>query len=204
VNSEEISKLLRPYVQLVPEQLAHTFTYINILMKWNARVNLTAIRNPQEIVQRHFGESYYAARHLLGSESIDTVVDVGSGAGFPGIPLAIFCPGSRVTLIESNGKKAAFLNEVVRTLGLPNVTVFSQRAEVFAEKAKLVTMRAVEHFELSLPLAAGLVEDQGRLGLLIGAGQAEAVAQLAGPLSWAAPVQMPGGHSRVLLIGVKT
>lgn len=204
MNSEEISQLLRPYVQLAPEQLASTLIYINIMTKWNTRINLTAIRNPQEIVRRHFGESYFAARHLLGSESTDTVVDVGSGAGFPGIPLAIFSPGSRVTLIESNGKKAAFLNEVVRALSLPNVTVFSQRAEVFTGKARLVTMRAVEHFEASLPLAAGLVDDQGRLSVLIGAGQAETAARLAGHLSWAPPVPMPGGHSRVLLIGTKT
>ncbi len=96
--------------------------YLALLMKWNARMNLTAARKPEEIVRRHFVESIFAARQI--PKQAKTLLDFGSGAGFPGIPIAICRPKIGVTLAESQGKKAAFLREAVRTLGL--------RAEVWA------------------------------------------------------------------------
>ena len=94
-------------------------------------MNLTAIRDSEEIVTRHFGESYFSAQAFLEDDWAGTVVDFGSGAGFPGIPLAIVRPKASVALIESNGKKAAILREVVRGLGLKNVEVFCGRGEAF-------------------------------------------------------------------------
>jgi 16S rRNA (guanine527-N7)-methyltransferase len=202
VQIEEVVQLLQPFAQLDQEQLESTLTYVNVLLKWNARMNLTAVRKPEEMVQRHFGESFFAARHWLAEEQMRSVVDVGSGAGFPGLPMAVFSPSCKFTLIESNGKKAAFLNEVIRSLELRNAKVFSQRAETYPEKADLVTMRAVEAFESVLPTALGLVAVGGRLGLMIGTGQVQSVQKVSG-LAWHHPISVPGGHSRVLLTGTK-
>jgi 16S rRNA (guanine527-N7)-methyltransferase len=201
VDPATIAALLRPFVELSSEQLAQTSMYVDLLLKWNAKVNLTAVRNPDEIITRHFGESFFAAARLAPLR--DTAIDLGSGAGFPGLPLAMFTPHVQVTLIESNGKKAAFLSEVISALGLGNARVFSQRAESYPAKADLVTMRAVEKFERALPVALDLVRDGGRLALMIGASQVARAKMLAAQLRWQEAVAIPGGHSRVLAVGTK-
>ena len=198
-----IAELLKPFARLSESQLQTTSIYIDILQKWNARVNLTAIRDPEQIVTRHFGESYFSSHALLDKDEgwSGTIVDLGSGAGFPGIPIAISRPNAPVTLIESNGKKAAFLGEVVSQLRLANVTVFCGRGEAFGRKADLVVMRAVESFELALGVATGLVDTGGRLGLLIGQGQVQAAKAQEPRVQWHAPVPIPVSKSRVLLVG---
>ena len=94
-----IVELLAPYLEgesLSPVQLQQITTYLDGLMKWNARMNLTAVRDPEQIVTRHFGESLFAARHLFpDAVAVSTLADVGSGAGFPGLPIAIARPGYR-------------------------------------------------------------------------------------------------------------
>jgi 16S rRNA (guanine527-N7)-methyltransferase len=118
VDPARISALLEPFLDrpLSPIQLDQTSIYIDLLQRWNARVNLTAVRNPEEIVTRHFGESFFLARHVFpeadralerdcskrGARSSQLVVDLGSGAGFPGLPLKIWWPEIHLTLIESN------------------------------------------------------------------------------------------------------
>src|SRR5450755_2213230 len=112
-------------------------TYIDLLLRWNARINLTAVRDPDHIVTRHFGESFFLARHLFpehvgtaapgcpaeqGSATV-RAIDIGSGAGFPALPLKIWSPAIHLTLVESNHKKAAFLREVVRELRLTDINV---------------------------------------------------------------------------------
>ncbi len=206
MDTATITRLLRPFVELEESQIADISTYIDLLLKWNARINLTAVRNPEEIVTRHFGESFFTAKFLLplgvkGKAHEETVIDLGSGAGFPGLPLAMFAPAIQVTLIESSHKKAAFLNEVIFALGLKNARVFSQRAEVYPSKADLVTMRAVEKFERSLAVALGLVAQLGRVALMIGISQVSQAKASASDVNWADPVAIPGGHSRVLLVG---
>jgi 16S rRNA (guanine527-N7)-methyltransferase len=221
VDIDEIAALLHPFAELTPQQLADTLTYINLLQKWNARINLTAVRNPQEVVTRHFGESFFAARILLPKDLLDkglldkdllakavhsqgdktTVTDLGSGAGFPGLPMAMFAPHANVTLIESNGKKAAFLNEIIRALNLKNATVFSHRAEEYSHPSSLVVMRAVEKFESSLLLAATLVEPGGRLAIMVSHPQVKHATSLVPQCTWQEPISIPGGHSRVLLAG---
>jgi 16S rRNA (guanine527-N7)-methyltransferase len=165
---------------------------------------LTAVRRPEEIVTRHFGESFFAAARLLPSGESRSVIDLGSGAGFPGIPLAMLASQAKVTLIESNSKKASFLNEVIRTLNLNNVTVFNQRGESYPGKAELVIMRAVEKFDSSLVVASRLVKSGGRLALMIGKGQLERAQGSDPELLWSQPIEIPGGHSRVLLVGTKS
>lgn len=203
VDIDAIARLLRPYAELSAEQLALTSQYLDLLLKWNARVNLTAVRDPQQMITRHFGESFFAAAHLIGRNWQGRVIDVGSGAGFPGLPIAMWAPAAQVTLIESNGKKAAFLNEVIYSLGLKNAKVFSRRAEEFADKAELVTMRAVEKFQSVLPIALRLVAEGGRIGLMIGVAQVQVAKDQSRGFIWGEPVTVPGGHSRVLLVGIK-
>ncbi len=201
METARIADLLRSFAQLTDNQLHSTSTYIDLLMKWNARVNLTAIRDPEEIVTRHFGESYFVAQNFVNEEWSESVIDFGSGAGFPGIPIAILRPKAAVTLVESNGKKAAFLAEVRGQLGLKNVELFRGRGETMVKQADLVVMRAVEDFEQVLGVAAGLVRAEGRLGLLIGKSQHERATELLPSLSWIEPVPIPHSDSRILLVG---
>ena len=203
VDTATIAGLLRPFAEPNPAQLGQTAAYLNLLLKWNAKVNLTSVRDPRQMITRHFGESYFAARELLSSEPAATVIDLGSGAGFPGLPLAMFEPAVQVTLIESNAKKVAFLNEVIAALRLGNVRVVRQRAEDYAGSADLVTMRAVERFEAAARIAIRLVLPGGRLALMIGASQVGAAKQAVGELAWSTPREVPVSHSRILLVGTK-
>jgi len=143
-----IAELLEPFLapgderlttndhQLTTNDLDQISTYIDLLLRWNARINLTAIRDPEQIVTRHFGESFFLARHLFppatAHRPLTTVLDLGSGAGFPGLPIKIWEPSIHLTLVESNHKKAAFLREVARALTLTDINVIAERAESLA------------------------------------------------------------------------
>jgi 16S rRNA (guanine527-N7)-methyltransferase len=177
-------------------------SYVDLLLKWNARMNLTAIRDPEEIVTRHFGESLFAARQLFpDTQASGRVADIGSGAGFPGIPVALFRPCLSVTLIEAHGKKATFLREVVRSLELKNVTIMTVRAEEYGGAADVVMMRAVEQFASILPFSAHIVSPGGRLACLFGSPQVEeAKAVLGAEWSSGSAVYFPGSTQRVLWI----
>ena len=209
MDSRRIAELLAPFLQSPPgppaalsdAQLGQVSAYLDLLLRWNARINLTAVRDAEQMVTRHFGESLFAARVLLAPGARASVIDLGSGAGFPGLPLKIFAPAVALTLIESNQKKAAFLKEVVRTLRLANVDVFAGRGEEFSATADLVTLRAVERYEQALGVAARMVAPGGRLGLLVGAPQAERTPQLLPGFGWQAPVAIPQSSARVLLVG---
>jgi len=201
VDIAVIDRLLEPFDKLDEQQLRATSIYIDLLLKWNARVNLTAVRDAEEIVTRHFGESFFAAKVLGAQGSAHSVIDLGSGAGFPGIPMAMLMPEAQVALIESNQKKSTFLKEVAFALGLKNVSVFAGRGESYPGKASLVTMRAVERFDKVLPTAVGLLEPAGRIALMIGAGQAATARTLAQKVEWNEPISLPGGHTRILMWG---
>jgi len=198
-----IAEVLRPFAELQSQDLSSISIYIDLLMKWNSRINLTAVRDPEQMLTRHFGESFFAAKNLMKRDWQGSIVDVGSGAGFPGIPLTMWACAAQVSLIESNAKKAAFLYQLIRSLELKNAKVFLGRAEIFAEEPDLVTMRAVEKFENVLPVAAGHIAPGGRVALMIGAAQVETARRLCPKLGWMDPVAVPGGHSRVLLVGIK-
>ena len=195
---------------LTEAQLQQIATYLDLLLRWNSRVNLTAVREPEQIITRHFGESLFAERHLFPNLSVEQqppvppqLFDFGSGAGFPGLPIKIRAPYVELTLIESNHKKATFLREVIRTLDLGSAEVFSGRAEDFRHQANVVTLRAVERFERSVPIASGMVAPGGRLALLIGESQISR-ARIIGPaFRWQAPTPIPLSSNRLLLIGVK-
>lgn len=159
MTADSIGKLLEPYVGVSgrpsgewpsggidwPVIQDKLLIYLELIMKWNARINLTAIREPEEIVQRHFGESLFVGAQLGKCE---TLMDYGSGAGFPGIPMQLLRPEVQVTLAESNRKKAAFLSEVVRSLDL-RTEVWAGRVEAMPAEWQfdVVAIRAVDRME---------------------------------------------------------
>ncbi len=218
----QISRLLSPYFKASPGSdespsalLDDLATYLELLLRWNERMALTAVRTEAEIVTRHFGESLFAARVLLQAVPEVAVpplslADLGSGAGFPGLPIALYAAHRNLalatTLIESNQKKAAFLREVARTLSLGSVQVQVTRVEPLTPDAELgqfdiVTMRAVERFDEALPVAAGMCAPGGRLAILIGSAQVEKAHAVAPSIIWDTSHPIPESRDRVLLIG---
>jgi 16S rRNA (guanine527-N7)-methyltransferase len=219
MDSARISALLEPFLEspLSPNQLEQISTYIDLLLRWNARINLTAIRDPEEIVPRHFGESLFLARHLSPAAEPETeaagshaarsskpihVVDLGSGAGFPALPIKIWAPQIHLTMIESNHKKAAFLREAVRALTLTNVDVIADRAEVVAAAfapADAVTFRAVEKFHQVLPLATKFLSPGATMAILISESQQDQL-QTVSSIDWTS-IHVPQSHQRILVLG---
>jgi 16S rRNA (guanine527-N7)-methyltransferase len=208
VDTARIAALLEPFIgtSLTEVQLQQISTYIDLLQHWNARINLTAVRKEEEIVTRHFGESLFMARHLFpeahSQATAPHVLDIGSGAGFPAIPLKLWAPQIHLAMIESNHKKAAFLREVARALTLTNVNVITERTEALlqrqtAPKADVVTLRAVEHFEAILPQAIAFLAPAGRLALLISESQLLSLTTL----KWSSPIPIPNSVQKILAIG---
>jgi 16S rRNA (guanine527-N7)-methyltransferase len=168
LSEPRISVLLEPYLgSFSPPSSLYTqlSAYLDLLLKWNTRTNLTAIREPEEIVRRHFGESLFTGQHLPARLPVDaTLLDFGSGAGFPGLPIQLLCPNLRVTLAESQGKKASFLREAIRTLNLPT-EVWPARVETMPPERRfdIVTLRAVDHMQQALATAKPRVATGGWL-----------------------------------------
>ena len=168
LSDTRIAALVEPYLggaAVRPELISQLSVYLDLLLKWNARTNLTAIREPEEMVRRHFGESLFAGVHLGRRLAVDAaVLDFGSGAGFPGIPMQLLHPELRVTLAESQGKKASFLREAVRTLGL-RTEVWAARVDTLPANRRFgaVTLRAVDHMQQALADARGRVAPGGWL-----------------------------------------
>ncbi len=239
VDASRIAELLRPFLcdsddaHLPPRLAANISTYIDMLLRWNARLNLTSVRDPEQIVTRHFGECLFAARLLFPgppdvrgraalqgrvptkkapgalapadndqqSATSDRVADLGSGAGFPGVPLKLWAPEISLTLIESSQKKAAFLRELTRALTLTDIDIQNVRAETLSPKSfDVVTLRAVERFDTILPVAATLVKPSGRLALLIGSAQLDRARTILPDWSWSPPAPIPLSSSRIVSI----
>jgi 16S rRNA (guanine527-N7)-methyltransferase len=173
---DRIAHLIAPYLGGAPAPTNLTTQlsiYLDLLLKWNAKTNLTAIREPEEIVRRHFGESLFAGLHLGKRLTPDatlpdaTLLDFGSGAGFPGLPIQLLHPNLRVTLAESQGKKASFLREAVRTLHLPT-EIWAARVETMPPTRRFdaVTLRAVDNMQQALADARTRVTAGGWLATL--------------------------------------
>jgi 16S rRNA (guanine527-N7)-methyltransferase len=211
MDAARIAELLAPFLGadgLSARQLDQVSAYLDRLTRWNARMNLTSVRDPEQIATRHFGESFFAAKQLLGREepAPKSATDIGSGAGFPGLPIKIFAPSLRMRLIEAQHRKAIFLREVIRDLRLEDCEVVAERAEALAQaepgSADLVTLRAVERFTEILPTASQLTSNKGRIGLLIGREQATTAAATLN-FEWQREVRVPFSLSRIILIGRK-
>jgi 16S rRNA (guanine527-N7)-methyltransferase len=163
------ASILAPYLGSYPPPdglYPQLSSYLDLLLKWNARTNLTAIRDPDEIVRRHFGESLFAGVHLAQKLAPDaTLLDLGSGAGFPGLPIQLLLPNLRVTLAESQNKKATFLREAIRTLQLPT-QIHAARAETLTTQFDAITLRAVDNMPAALAAAHPLLAPNGWLAIL--------------------------------------
>jgi len=181
----------------VSSALAERFgAYAALLMRWNARMNLTAVRDEVGILRRHFVESIACARLL--PPGIGDLLDFGSGAGFPGIPIALCRDEIAVTLVESQGKKAAFLREAVRVLSL-KVRVHGGRGEALGERFDCVTLRAVDRMGEAVRSASGLVGNGGWLALLTTVSDEAAVRGWADPaFVWEKNHALPGSAERIL------
>ncbi|WP_298577422.1 16S rRNA (guanine(527)-N(7))-methyltransferase RsmG [uncultured Luteimonas sp.] len=167
--------------------------YLALLQRWNATYNLTAIRDPRQMVTLHLLDSLAMHPFLAG---IDTLADLGTGPGLPGIPLALALPDLRVTLVESNGKKARFLREAVRALRLDNARVAESRAEALDEPGRYaaITARALATLPDILAVGGHLVAPGGRLLAMKGVRPDEEIAAL--PPGWQLqavhPLTVPG------------
>lgn len=184
---------------LDPETAVKFEAYLSLFLLWNERLNLSAIRDQEGILSRHLIESIIV-EHML-PENIRTLLDFGSGAGLPGIPIALCRPEIAVTLAESQNKKAAFLQEAVRTLGI-QAKVHAQRAEALPSAFDCVILRAVDKMPEAVAAAVKLVAPSGWLALMTTGPELPKLQAAAGTeISWSEPIPLPNGNHRILALG---
>lgn len=186
---------------LPAEIRAHLLDYLGLLLRWNAAYNLTAVRDPAQMVTRHLLDSLAILPFVRG----DSLADLGSGAGLPGLVLAIAAPGRRVVLVDANGKKARFLREAARSLGLSQVRVEQQRVEDLRGTFDCVTARAFATLADMLTWGGHLLAPDGIWLAMKGPGAADELAGLPAGfvLRAAQPLQVPGldASRQLLLLG---
>lgn len=181
------------------ETAAQFESYLSLFLRWNDRLNLSAIRDEEGILSRHIIEAIEVACKL--PEAIKTLLDFGSGAGLPGIPIALCRPEIAVTLAESQNKKAAFLQEAVRVLGI-SAKVHPGRAEALASAFDCVTLRAVDKMPKAVAAAVPLVAPGGWLALMTTGAELATLRTAAGAeFSWIEPVSLPYADDRILALG---
>ena len=204
MSGDVVEKALREFqVELTPAQVTSVQRYVAMLLAWNEKVNLTAIHDPLEVLYRHFCESMYAAAAV--PLQAGRLADVGSGGGFPGLALKIARPELQVFLIESNVKKATFLAEVVRDLGLSDARVLvSQYEELGEEVAPLdfVCSRALGEFDKFLAWAHSDRIAANRAILWVGARDIDGIRRITG-WGWKDPIPIPRSLQRILLVGTR-
>ena len=152
--------LLEMNIELNQEKIEKFYQYMQLLLEWNEKINLTAITKPEEIILKHFVDSLTIAKYIKEKE---TIIDIGTGAGFPGIPIKIYRENSKVILVDSLNKRVNFLNTVIKELKLEDIETIHSRAEElgrnknYREKFDIVTSRAVANLstlsEYLLPFA---------------------------------------------------
>src|ERR1700730_416112 len=203
-SESTIRKALSEFqIDVNTNQIAQIQEYIRLLLVWNEKVNLTAIRDPLEILYRHFCESMFATKVVeLGQCRL---ADIGTGGGFPGLALKILLPEAQVILVESNIKKATFLAEVVRALGIGGANVLVSRYEELGDEIAPIDFlltRALGEFEVFLKWAASERVDSKRVILWVGAADVEEVRKRS-QWAWESAVTVPQSLRRVLLIGTR-
>jgi 16S rRNA (guanine527-N7)-methyltransferase len=216
VNSDEQNLLVRTArqwgLQLGERQLAQFETYVAELQHWNTQLNLTAVAGTHEIVTRHLLDSLSIATLWAGQAQPARLIDIGAGAGFPGVPLKILLPGMALTLVESVAKKAAFLEHLLRALGLADTSVLTARAEQLGhdpaqrERYDVATARAVAELRVLAEYCLPFVRVGGAL-VAPKSAQVEdelaaaqpAIQLLGGRVATVQPVRIEGEPTRVLV-----
>jgi 16S rRNA (guanine(527)-N(7))-methyltransferase RsmG len=190
-----LEKELRPWLVLSSSQIHSLWEHYEILLRWNNRINLTSIPAGEEMVIRHYCESLFLGAHMPITSDGASVLDLGSGAGFPGVPLAIQHPTWRITLLESNQRKAVFLKESTRLL--PNISVLARRAESASGGFDWLVSRGVDARDVlkNVPVLARSV------GLMLSQDDFLAVQHFPA-IAWSEPVRLPWGDRRLCVFGV--
>lgn len=204
LSAETIQRALAQFDLAINEQqVVYIQQYMSLLLAWNDKINLTAIRDPLEILNRHFCECMYAAQAVPVENG--RLADVGSGAGFPGIPLKIIRPNLQTFLVESNMKKATFLAEVLRNIELPDTKVLVSRYEDLGEELApldFVCSRAVGEFAPFLQWAASEAVAAKQVILWISGRDLDAVRKTK-TWDWREPIPVPQSLRRYLLVGAR-
>jgi 16S rRNA (guanine527-N7)-methyltransferase len=198
-----LSALAEFKITVTHRQVQQIQQYISVLLKWNDKINLTAIRDPREILYRHFCECMYAAVAVPVENG--RLADVGSGGGFPGLPLKILRPDLQVFLIESSVKKATFLAEVSRDLELTDLRVLVNRFEDVAEDVApldYVCARALGEYAPFLDWAGSEAIAARTVVLWIGGRDLDEIKKMDG-WNWREPIPVPQSLRRLLLVGTK-
>jgi 16S rRNA (guanine527-N7)-methyltransferase len=195
--SAEFGQLLDPVlnalqIDLNDRQRRLLEQHFGLLLRWNQKINLTSLHDPKEIVRRHFGESLFLASAL--PNGCASLIDIGSGAGFPGIPIAVCRSGWQVTLVESVGKKVVFLKEASRYLA--NVSVWHGRLEDMKGSFEWAAVRAVRLAGLQRLLERCAT----KIAVLVSKRQIPELSTIRG-ITWSAALLMPWDPGRALVIG---
>ena len=206
LNETRLRQLLDPFgLDLSTAQADQVLAYLNLLCRWNQKINLTSIRDPEECVTRHFGESLFLSRHM---EIHGHLLDIGSGAGFPGLALKIAFPAISVTLLEPVAKKRAFLKEAARVCDFGQVAVRADRLEDLVcatppPAFDFATMRAVGNLQVLVPIAAQCLKPNGNILLWLTQDQAASLASIESGLAWANPLPIPLSRTGVIWRGTR-
>ena len=202
LSNDTISRIFQPYGITAPVRLCDQIrAYIDLLLRWNQRTSLTTVTDPEGILRFHFGESLLAVSAVPIRHG--RLADVGSGAGFPAVPIRMVCEGLSIILIESNQKKATFLAEVARELQLQNVEVRRSRMEDVSfgdEPVDFVTARAVRIDDEFLAWSQRSLSPAGSLILWLGEDHGSKIHERPG-WKWADPIRIPQSERRVILHG---
>ena len=191
--AEVLDREVGRWAPLSPRQISDLYAHCELLDRWNEKLSLTSLKLGPDLVVRHYCESLFLAAHLPWQVHAH-ITDIGSGAGFPGVPVAVLRPDWKVSLVESNQRKAVFLREATRHLS--NVSVIAQRAEELVEGFDWVVSRAVDPMEVvkNVPRLAS------RVGLLIGESALDGL-KSASAIAWAEPIRLPWGDRRICVLG---
>jgi 16S rRNA (guanine527-N7)-methyltransferase len=186
--------------ELSSEQLSRLFEHYQLLERWNRKMSLTSVKAGAEMVIRHYCESLFFGANIPGEAGAIpnaaslSIADIGSGAGFPGVPIAILRPAWKVSLVEANQRKAVFLRESTRSLD--NVSVLAKRAEDLSERFEWVVSRAVDP-KAVLALTPRLASN---FGLMLGEDDFLELKKVPN-IAWAEPIRLPWGDRRVCVYG---
>ena len=202
LSNSQIHRLLIPYQVDADDHLCDGIRrYIALLLKWNQRVALTTVTDPEQIVRFHFGESIFAASAVPIRDG--RLADVGSGPGFPSIPISMVNTSLNVVSIESNLKKSTFQSEVIRSLGLTNVALYRGRMEDYDPSSlrfDFISARALGMFDELLAWSRNSLSEIGNVVLWLGEADVERLNRDQ-TWAWLEPIKIPDSDRRFLLVG---